>query len=140
MTSITDYQSPHRDAQAGDNIFASVTYNATANAYDMLTQNLSNGDMSKTTIPVVEDVVYTNAFFVVEHQVARCSQMPSSGSLTFTNVTLVVENAPVTPQWESVVGNTVCILSRVGYGPAWRSLPVPCSLRLSVSNQKTVEW
>jgi len=103
-----DYQSPHRAASAGDVIFASVAYNATTNAYDMITQNLSNGALSQTSIPIVEDVVYSNAFFVIEHQVNRCSQMPASGSLQFANITLEVANQPVAAQWDAVVGNTVC--------------------------------
>ena len=90
-------------------------------------EDLDTGVSGRFDIPVTQDRVYTEAFFVyvisscflyifsrmlvlqlivyicsVEHQPRTCSQLPASGSITWTNITVVRKGSNSAPSWNPV--------------------------------------
>merc|ERR1711990_785952 len=71
----TDHQSKHHKVEAGDTIYAYVAYSHTKKAYQMYIEDQTSGVNGTYLVPVVQNRVYTDAFFVVEHQPSLCDQL-----------------------------------------------------------------
>lgn len=48
--------------------------------------------------------VYTDVYFVVEHQPDQCDQLPKSGSVKFSDIAIELGGKPSKPKWQVVKG------------------------------------
>jgi hypothetical protein len=73
--------------QPGDVIFANITIANDHKSYNMyIAANGKPGIVSN--IAVEAGKLYTDVYFVVEHQPNSCAEYPASGSVTFTNINI----------------------------------------------------
>jgi len=102
------WQSDTGTVQPGNHIFAYVEYVSSNDSYNMFITCQETGWSISSNIAVEQGKVYTDAYFVVEHQPDSCDEYPSNGYITFTNINIELENKPVTPQWEAYQFQPAC--------------------------------
>jgi hypothetical protein len=73
------WYSAQGDVQPGQTVFASVTYVASNNSYTMYTECAENGWSVTSNIPVEAGKLYTDTYFVMEHQPDDCGELPANG-------------------------------------------------------------
>lgn len=84
----------------GDVVFGSVTYDAKNQQYIQYMNVSSSSSSVGMNIAVQPGQVYTDAYFVIEHQPDNCDEYPASGSVTFTNINIAWNNKPAVPMWQ----------------------------------------
>lgn len=88
--------------QPGDVIFASLSYVKASNAYEMVISNNNKaGAVIKSLRPVIDNQVYTDVYFVTEHQPDSCTEYPANGGIVFSNIIIAWDNQQATPQWSA---------------------------------------
>jgi hypothetical protein len=60
-----------------------------------------------SNIAVYNDQIYTDAYFVVEHQPDDCGEYPSNGQITFTDIHIVWEK-PNPVKWQGFTYQDAC--------------------------------
>jgi len=91
----------------GQTVFASVQYQSD-NSYNMYIECKETGWSVTSNIPVETGKVYTDAYFVMEHQPDDCSQLPNDGIITFTDIHIELNHQPVTPKWQALQFQPAC--------------------------------
>jgi len=92
----------------GNTVYASVSYVASNDSYNMLIGCKETGWSVASNIAVETGKVYTDAYFVMEHQPDDCGELPASGQITFTEINIELNGKPVTPQWQAVTYQPMC--------------------------------
>lgn len=69
---------------------------------------------------------YSDTYFVIEHQPSDCSQMPSSGGMVFSNITIEYVGTNQTIDWTAAKFQDVCdvvpsIISQTEVGFKWQT-------------------
>jgi len=101
----------HVTVQPGDHITSSLVYRASDNSYDMYmtSANLAQTLTYNYKIESKQQSNEATAYFVLEHQPSRCSQLPSDGSITFTDISIEVDGKLVaSPQWTGLQERPKC--------------------------------
>jgi hypothetical protein len=86
--------------QPGDTIYAYVEYVSSNNSYNMFISCLETGWSILNNIPVDYNALYTDAYFVLEHQPNDCQGYPPNGIVTFYDINLALNYRSVTPKWK----------------------------------------
>jgi len=109
-----NYNSAQHQVKAGDLLYGSITFNPNNQSYTIY-HNVSGS----TTWEVSTNIVvqkdgrkggyknYTIAYFVYEKP-CPCADYPSDGKVTFTNINVQCDNAPITPNWSTSYVEDVC--------------------------------
>eukprot|EP01102_Stenamoeba_stenopodia_P003819 TRINITY_DN13955_c0_g1_i1.p1 TRINITY_DN13955_c0_g1~~TRINITY_DN13955_c0_g1_i1.p1 ORF type:complete len:239 (-),score=55.72 TRINITY_DN13955_c0_g1_i1:92-808(-) len=92
----------------GNTIFASVEYVKESNSYSMYIECKETGFSTTNVIKVEGSKIYTDAYFVVEHQPSNCDQYPENGEIIFSDINIELEGTPVTPQWQAFKFRPAC--------------------------------
>jgi hypothetical protein len=91
-------QSATQTVKPGDSIFGSVLWEAATGTY---TQCISaNGGApicTRVSKANEHGETFNQVFFVVEHQPNACTEYPASGSVTFTDISVVFESGEAAP-------------------------------------------
>jgi len=99
-----NFDSDMHVVQPGDVLFGSVRYSPGNNSYVVFHADLNDGWGVYSTIPIQfwngGYKNYTLAYFVME-KVWNCNQYPPDGIVTFYDIKVEYDNAPVTPQWST---------------------------------------
>jgi len=61
-----------------------------------------------SSIPIESGKLYTDAYFVFEHQPDDCGQLPNDGKIVFTDINIELNYKPVTPQWKAFQYQPMC--------------------------------
>ena len=93
----------------GDVIVSSMTFDAAQNAYALQIENKNQTGSRITSIrPVKYREVYTDAYFVVEHQPNSCGEYPADGGIIFTDIAIAYGRNVSTPIWEAHTFQPAC--------------------------------
>jgi len=113
------WQSETIPVNAGDPIYTYVKYLPASNAYEMYIGNSATGQGVTSVRPVVDGQTYTDVYFVVEHQVASCAEMPSNGMWNINNIYIEINNQPYTNfNWNLQKYQDVCNCAPLNPGGA----------------------
>lgn len=110
-TDMHDEQPNKVKVQAGDHITSGLSYRETDNSYDMWMRSANLGEdlFYNYKLESKQHAVEATAYFVLEHQPRSCGQLPSSDSITFTDVNVEVEGAKVeAPLWAALQEQPKC--------------------------------
>jgi len=102
----------------GQHINAWVQYLESNNSYNMFIGCEETGFSVLSNIGVVESQVYTDTYFVVEHQPSSCSQYPSNGELTFSDIAIALKGKYITPSWKTVQWQDACNCTGIVNSPS----------------------
>jgi len=102
------WQSDSGPVSPGNHIYAYVQYDPSLDSYNMYISCQETGWSVTNNIPVEDGKIYTDAYFVVEHQPDDCGQYPANGQITFTDINIELNNKPVTPSWKGLQFNPAC--------------------------------
>jgi len=95
----------------GDVLHGVVTYNPGNSSYTITHTDLTDGWSVTSVIPIQKSggvpKNYTICYIVFEKP-ANCDQYPPEGIVTFYDVALEYDNAPVTPTWTTGIVDDVC--------------------------------
>lgn len=114
---IFDWTDRHDDqthpmkVQAGDVVSASVTYVKADNSYNMNMTCARTGATSNYNYKLERRQKATESvgYFVLEHQVSKCTELPPSGVVTWSNVQVEVNGSPVQhATWVAKEESPVC--------------------------------
>ena len=99
------YQSNTETVNPNDIIEGSVTYSPSTQTYQQCIRKVNNGKgpiCTRVQKSLEYNEVFTDVYFVVEHQPNSCNENPANGNIIFTNIQVQWENgAIVTPSmWE----------------------------------------
>jgi len=92
----------------GNTINAFVAYDESSNSYNMYIACKETGWSTTNNIPVESGKIYSDIYFVVEHQPNTCSEYPSNGEITFTDIKVSWQNKFSTPQWKALEYQDAC--------------------------------
>jgi len=112
------WSSTQGQVQPGNTVTAWVKYSPSDNSYNMFIACKETGFSVKSNIPVEQGKLYTDTYFVLEHQPDDCSGYPPNGQVTFTNIHIEIENKPVTPQWTAHTYVPACNSQAVVLSPS----------------------
>jgi hypothetical protein len=102
------WQSSSIDVSPGDAVSGGVELLAN-HSYNMWVQADSTGQRITSNIAISGDRIYTNVFFVLEHQPELCAAYPSNNEVVFTDI--VVERAGkvvADPKWIPATFKPAC--------------------------------
>ena len=91
-------QSAVQNVAPGDKIFGFIVWNAATSTYTQ-TVALAGGApiATKVSVKMLHGEVFTDAYFVVEHQPNTCKEYPANGGIQFDDISIVWANgAPLT--------------------------------------------
>lgn len=104
---FNDQQSTNIKIPYGTNVSAEIITRDGGKHYTMTVK--AQGHQWNLTVPTYkDDGPFTNVYFVLEHQVDRCSQLPSAGSLSYTDIEIEFGGKRVVPQWSTHLERPVC--------------------------------
>jgi len=89
-------------------IFGSVVYDQANSAYIMNISSLSDGWYVTNSIAIEEGKLYTDAYFVVEHQPNDCSEYPADGQIIFKNINIEWNGQLMRPTWDKETYQDAC--------------------------------
>ena len=93
-------QSADIQVNPGDIIDASVTFVQKDNSYTQSIAKRGGGAPILSPTPVLNNELYVNVYFVVEHQPNSCGEYPADGIWTVQNITVAYDNAVLKdPKW-----------------------------------------
>jgi len=92
----------------GNTVYAYVSYNPSSHSYDMFIACKETGWSVKSNIPIEGDKVYTDVYFVVEHQPDDCGEFPTNGEIVFANITVAWQNTVQKPAWNAQTFDDAC--------------------------------
>lgn len=104
---FNDKQSKNVKIPYGTNVSAQIV---TANNGNSYTMTVSAGEqLWNLTVPTYpSDGPFVNVYFVLEHQVNSCKQLPPSGSLVYTDIEVEFGGKRVSPTWTAKLEDPVC--------------------------------
>jgi len=105
---LTWFSGKQGGVSPGDTIFGSITFLPESNSYEMFIECKKTGFQVADRIAVEGKIVYTDAYFVVEHQPSNCEEYPSNGEVIFSNINIELENQPVIPEWQAFQYRPAC--------------------------------
>jgi hypothetical protein len=123
--SFNDQQSDNIKIPYGTNVSAQIVTTDGGKTYTMSVFAL--GHTWNLTVPTYKsDGPFVNVYFVLEHQVDSCSQLPSSGSLTYSDIQIEFGGKKVVPTWTAHLERPVCnshvqVLSPTSLKIAWNA-------------------
>ena len=126
-----DEQTHPIKVKAGDVLSASVSYVKADNSYNMNMTSLRTGKRSNYNYKLEEKQKATEstAYFVLEHQPQKCPELPPSNVVTWTDIKVEVNGAPVQDaKWLPQEEKPVCKARAVVYNSSsvaitWDSAP-----------------
>jgi|ERR1711988_123698 len=92
----------------GQTIYAYVKYLSSNNTYDMFISCIESGWSVTDNKYIESGKVYTDVYFVVEHQPDYCSAYPANGEVTFKSIYIEWENQSQDYQWEAYKYQPAC--------------------------------
>lgn len=94
----------------GDTLSASVVLDAGGQSYTQSIRNARTGDAVSKSIAIEPGKgPYSDAYFVVEHQPSKCSQLPANGGIVFRNITIQYADAkPSSLRWSVAQYRDAC--------------------------------
>ena len=113
-TDRRDSQTRGIKVEPGDTIQASVTYNKAGRGLGTYAMNMTSArtgkrsDYSYALLPE-QKATESVAYFVLEHQPNRCSELPPNGNVTWTKIEVEVNGEPVaSPQFVAMEEEPKC--------------------------------
>ena len=96
-TTHHDSASQHYAVPAGDKVWASVEYRPSDNSYDMDMRSAQTGQRVQFNYKLSprQHATESTAYFVLEHQPNRCNELPPDGIVTWSNISIEVNNKRV---------------------------------------------
>ena len=96
-TTHRDSAGPHFAVPAGDSVWAEVKFKPSDRSYDMSMTSLKTGQRTSFNYKLSSRQYATEstAYFVLEHQPRECSQLPPNGIVTWSNISVEVNNVHV---------------------------------------------
>ena len=110
-TTHHDSAGSHYVVPSGDSIWAQVTYRARDNSYNMDMRSLKTGQRAlfNYKLSAAQSATESTAYFVLEHQPNRCSQLPPNGIVTWSNISVEVNGKKVeAPRFRAEQESPVC--------------------------------
>ena len=110
-TTGRDSASSHFAVPAGDSVWAQVTYRASDNSYDMdmLSQKTGKRVTFNYQLQKRQHATEATAYFVLEHQPRSCDELPPNGLVTWSNITVEVNNKKVAaPAFKAMEEEPMC--------------------------------
>eukprot|EP00694_Reclinomonas_americana_P008278 EC800024.1.p1 GENE.EC800024.1~~EC800024.1.p1 ORF type:complete len:221 (+),score=33.80 EC800024.1:51-713(+) len=102
------WQSDDSIVEPGMHVFGSITYQ-TDNSYTMHIECKETGWHIDSNIPVdPSDKIFTDVYFVIEHQPNSCKDYPKNGNVTFTDIHIEWEGKEATPSWTGAQYKPAC--------------------------------
>jgi len=93
--------------QPGQTVVSSVWYDQPSDSYNMYIGCIETGFSVTSNIPA-NGLLYTDTYFVVEHQPNSCGEYPSNGYVVFQNIYIELNNKQVTPKWQAIDYQDAC--------------------------------
>ena len=110
----------------GQMVNASVWYDASSDSYNMYISCKETGWSIMSNIPIEPGMLYTDTYFVVEHQPNSCREYPQNGNIVFENIYIELDGKPTVPHWkvakyQDACGCTGSVLSPSKLKFTWRT-------------------
>ena len=96
--------------EPGDLLTASIVFNP-PRVYYMVITSKNTGQTITTSYQILrgQQAPEQTAYFVLEHQPEHCDAYPTSGVVTFTNISMAVDNQLVaSPKWSALQEHPAC--------------------------------
>ena len=96
---------------AGDSVWAQVIYRPTDNSYDMDMRSAKTGQRVTFNYKLNprQHATEATAYFVLEHQPRSCDELPPNGLVTWSNITVEVNNEAVAePKFRAMQEEPAC--------------------------------
>ena len=110
-TTMQDSATAHYTVRPGDSIWAQVTYKPSDNSYDMdmLSQKTGKRVTFNYKLQSRQHATEATAYFVLEHQPRSCNELPPNGLVTWSNITVEVNNKKVeSPSFKAMQEEPAC--------------------------------
>jgi len=91
----------------GQTITSSVWYDAPSDSYNMYIACNETGFSVTSNIPA-NGLVFTDTYFVVEHQPNSCGEYPANGLIVFQNIYIEINYKQLNPQWQAIDYEDAC--------------------------------
>eukprot|EP01123_Difflugia_compressa_P012832 TRINITY_DN565_c0_g1_i1.p1 TRINITY_DN565_c0_g1~~TRINITY_DN565_c0_g1_i1.p1 ORF type:complete len:230 (-),score=42.09 TRINITY_DN565_c0_g1_i1:137-826(-) len=91
----------------GNTVYAEVSYDSSTNSYNMNISCIETGWSVTSNIAVESGKLYTDVYFVVEHQPNTCSEYPADGKIVFKDIHIVWQKGG-SPQWKGIQYQDAC--------------------------------
>jgi len=121
--------SAQHTSKPGDILYGAVDYDPNTHSYNIIHTDMTDGWTVTTNIPIQKkNNVYKNmtiAYFVYE-KVAPCNDYPPEGIVTFYDIKIEYDNAPVSPVFTTGIVDDVCnmrahILNETSVSITWNT-------------------
>lgn len=81
-----------------------MNYVAKTNSYDSVIECKETGFKQVNNYAIETGKLYTDVYFVLEHQPDFCDSYPADGKVTFTNITIAWEGkVEQNPHWTVII-------------------------------------
>jgi len=102
------WHSKQGSVEPGNTVSAYVSYVKATNSYDMYISCKETGWSVKSNIVVESGKLYTDVYFVVEHQPDDCAQYPSNGEIVFHDINIAWEGQLQPAKWQAIKYQDAC--------------------------------